>query len=189
MGTADARHPQGVGAQHPGVDDDRVDPVEAAQSLRPQRQDRVSIGQSLSKRRGEGLRCGAIGRGGGHQDRGRGHVQVAGRGADQSGADRLDQRETTGVMFHRSAARAACAATTRRCAGDRRGGPAPARAGARLAPRHGIRRLSANASARPTDNDAGDCVAVSAAATASVITVSVAGRPMRFSSTRRSQGW
>ena len=42
---------------------------------------------------------------------------------------------------------------------------------------------------KPTDSEAGDSVAVSAAATARVMRVSVAGRPMRFSIRRRSQGW
>ncbi|CFB90050.1 Uncharacterised protein [Mycobacterium tuberculosis] len=33
--TADARHAQVIGAQHAGVDDDRIDPIQSAQTLRP----------------------------------------------------------------------------------------------------------------------------------------------------------
>ncbi|CNW02104.1 Uncharacterised protein [Mycobacterium tuberculosis] len=33
--TADARHAQVIGAQHAGGDDDRIDPIQSAQTLRP----------------------------------------------------------------------------------------------------------------------------------------------------------
>ncbi len=95
VGAADAGHAQRVGAQDPGVDDDRVDLVQPAQTFRPQRQYRVLIGQSAAQGRGECLGRGPAGFGGGYLHRGGGHGQVAGARADRPGAERLQERETT----------------------------------------------------------------------------------------------
>ncbi len=99
VGATDARHPQAVGAQHAGVDDDRVDQVQPAQRLPTQRQHRVSIGQPAPQRGRERLGSGPAGLGRGHQDCGGDHVHVAGEGGDQPGAERLQQRELSGVAF------------------------------------------------------------------------------------------
>ncbi|COX89148.1 Uncharacterised protein [Mycobacterium tuberculosis] len=55
----------------------------------------------MAERRGERLRRGPAGFGGGHQRRGRGHVRVAGPGAHEHRAQRLDQRETRDAALDR----------------------------------------------------------------------------------------
>ena len=98
----DTGHAQRVGAQNPGVDDDRVDFVQASQAFRPQGQDRVLVGQSAAQGRGECLRCGPAGLGGGYLHRGGGHGQIAGAGTDRTSAQGLQQRETTRGPLDRS---------------------------------------------------------------------------------------